>query len=70
MGNYTSIKLLGDRVLVKIKEAEEKTMGCLLLESTTQSKNLKEMTENSPRTALLASKSDSRRGTWRRRMLD
>lgn len=35
---YTSIKPLGDRVLVKIKEAEEKTMGGILLPSTAQSK--------------------------------
>ncbi|KAH0849677.1 hypothetical protein HID58_096192 [Brassica napus] len=31
---YTSIKPLGDRILVKIKEAEEKTMGGILLPST------------------------------------
>nr|VDD33084.1 unnamed protein product [Brassica oleracea] len=35
---YTSIKPLGDRVLVKIKEAEEKTMGGILLPSTAHSK--------------------------------
>ena len=35
---YTSIKPLGDRVLVKIKEAEEKTEGGILLPSTAQSK--------------------------------
>ncbi|CAL9231043.1 unnamed protein product [Arabidopsis halleri] len=35
---YTSIKPLGDRVLVKIKEAEEKTLGGILLPSTAQSK--------------------------------
>ncbi|XP_048633957.1 20 kDa chaperonin, chloroplastic-like isoform X2 [Brassica napus] len=33
---YTSIKPLGDRILVKIKEAEEKTMGGILLPSTGQ----------------------------------
>ncbi|CAF1930309.1 20 kDa chaperonin, chloroplastic isoform X1 [Brassica napus] len=32
----TSIKPLGDRILVKIKEAEEKTMGGILLPSTGQ----------------------------------
>ncbi|KAF3512513.1 hypothetical protein F2Q69_00004953 [Brassica cretica] len=36
MTAYTSIKPLGDRVLVKIKEAEEKTMGGILLPSTAQ----------------------------------
>ncbi|CAN8244209.1 unnamed protein product [Cochlearia groenlandica] len=35
---YTSIKPLGDRVLVKIKEAEEKTIGGILLPMTAQSK--------------------------------
>ncbi|CAH8324173.1 unnamed protein product [Eruca vesicaria subsp. sativa] len=35
---YTSIKPLGDRVLVKIKKGEEKTMGGFLLPSTAQSK--------------------------------
>lgn len=35
---YTSIKPLGDRVLVKIKEAEEKTDGGILLPTTAQSK--------------------------------
>ncbi|KAL1189082.1 20 kDa chaperonin [Cardamine amara subsp. amara] len=35
---YTSLKPLGDRVLVKIKEAEEKTLGGILLPSTAQSK--------------------------------
>lgn len=35
---YTSIKPLGDRVLVKIKEAEEKTIGGILLPSTAQTK--------------------------------
>ncbi|KAK7281329.1 hypothetical protein RIF29_09207 [Crotalaria pallida] len=35
---YTSIKPLGDRVLVKIKEAEEKTEGGILLPSTAQTK--------------------------------
>ncbi|KAE8718843.1 10 kDa chaperonin [Hibiscus syriacus] len=35
---YTSIKPLGDRVLVKIKEAEEKTEGGILLPTTAQSK--------------------------------
>ncbi|CAG7875087.1 unnamed protein product [Brassica rapa] len=36
---YTSIKPLGDRILVKIKEAEEKTMGGILLPSTDWSTN-------------------------------
>ncbi len=35
---YTSIKPLGDRVLVKIETAEEKTEGGILLPSTAQSK--------------------------------
>ncbi|KAK3438641.1 hypothetical protein EUGRSUZ_C03295 [Eucalyptus grandis] len=35
---YTSLKPLGDRVLVKIKTAEEKTQGGILLPSTAQSK--------------------------------
>ncbi|XP_022750004.1 20 kDa chaperonin, chloroplastic-like [Durio zibethinus] len=35
---YTSIKPLGDRVLVKIKEAEEKTEGGILLPTTALSK--------------------------------
>lgn len=35
---YTAIKPLGDRVLVKVKEAEEKTEGGILLPSTAQSK--------------------------------
>ncbi|GAB2267503.1 20 kDa chaperonin, chloroplastic [Dionaea muscipula] len=35
---YTSIKPLGDRVLVKIKQAEEKTAGGILLPSTAQTK--------------------------------
>ncbi|KAI4335179.1 hypothetical protein L6164_013849 [Bauhinia variegata] len=35
---YTSIKPLGDRVLVKVKEAEEKTEGGILLPSTAQTK--------------------------------
>ncbi|KAE8669181.1 20 kDa chaperonin [Hibiscus syriacus] len=35
---YTSIKPLGDRVLVKIKEAEEKTEGGILLPTMAQSK--------------------------------
>ncbi|KDP33948.1 hypothetical protein JCGZ_07519 [Jatropha curcas] len=35
---YTSIKPLGDRVLVKIKVAEEKTEGGILLPTTAQSK--------------------------------
>ncbi|ERN05572.1 20 kDa chaperonin, chloroplastic [Amborella trichopoda] len=35
---YTSIKPLGDRVLVKIKIAEEKTGGGILLPTTAQSK--------------------------------
>ena len=38
MFQYTSIKPLGDRVLVKIKEAEEKTDGGILLPTTAQSK--------------------------------
>ncbi|KAE9608181.1 hypothetical protein Lal_00003467 [Lupinus albus] len=35
---YTAIKPLGDRVLVKIKEAEEKTEGGILLPTTAQTK--------------------------------
>lgn len=35
---YTSIKPLGDRVLVKINEAEEKTEGGILLPTTAQTK--------------------------------
>ncbi|KAL2229173.1 20 kDa chaperonin, chloroplastic-like [Sesamum indicum] len=35
---YTSLKPLGDRVLVKIKTAEEKTLGGILLPTTAQSK--------------------------------
>ncbi|KAE9601576.1 hypothetical protein Lal_00040550 [Lupinus albus] len=35
---YTSIKPLGDRVLVKIKEAEEKSEGGILLPTTAQTK--------------------------------
>ncbi|KAL0344998.1 UNVERIFIED_CONTAM: chaperonin, chloroplastic [Sesamum radiatum] len=35
---YTSLKPLGDRVLVKIKTAEEKTSGGILLPTTAQSK--------------------------------
>ena len=35
---YTAIKPLGDRVLVKIKEAEEKTDGGILLPTTSQTK--------------------------------
>jgi len=35
---YTTLKPLGDRVLVKIKTAEEKTVGGILLPSTAQSK--------------------------------
>ncbi|EOY30200.1 Chaperonin 20 isoform 2 [Theobroma cacao] len=35
---YTSIKPLGDRVLVKIKETEQKTEGGILLPTTAQSK--------------------------------
>ncbi|KAL6010567.1 20 kDa chaperonin, chloroplastic [Asimina triloba] len=36
--SYTSIKPLGDRVLVKIKASEERTSGGILLPSTAQSK--------------------------------
>ncbi|XP_010541686.1 PREDICTED: 20 kDa chaperonin, chloroplastic-like isoform X1 [Tarenaya hassleriana] len=36
--HFTFIKPLGDRVLIKIKEAEEKTEGGILLPSTAQSK--------------------------------
>ncbi|KAK7291784.1 hypothetical protein RIF29_07204 [Crotalaria pallida] len=35
---YTSVKPLGDRVLVKIKEAEEKSEGGILLPATAQTK--------------------------------
>ncbi|KAF5192290.1 10 kDa chaperonin [Thalictrum thalictroides] len=35
---YTTVKPLGDRVLVKIKTAEEKSVGGILLPSTAQSK--------------------------------
>ncbi|XP_030540180.1 20 kDa chaperonin, chloroplastic-like [Rhodamnia argentea] len=35
---YTSLKPLGDRVLVKIKTAEEKTQGGILLPTTAQTK--------------------------------
>lgn len=35
---HTTVKPLGDRVLVKIKDAEEKTQGGILLPSTAQSK--------------------------------
>jgi chaperonin GroES len=35
---YTSLKPLGDRVLVKLGAAEEKTVGGILLPSTAQSK--------------------------------
>lgn len=35
---YTTLKPLGDRVLVKIKTAEEKTVGGILLPVTAQSK--------------------------------
>ncbi|KAJ1439954.1 GroES-like superfamily [Sesbania bispinosa] len=35
---YTAIKPLGDRVLVKVKEAEEKTEGGILLPTTAQTK--------------------------------
>lgn len=35
---YTSIKPLGDRVLVKIKDADEKTEGGILLPTTAQTK--------------------------------
>lgn len=35
---YTSIKPLGDRVLVKINTSEEVTVGGILLPSTAQSK--------------------------------
>ncbi|KAJ9541888.1 hypothetical protein OSB04_028394 [Centaurea solstitialis] len=36
---YTTLKPLGDRVLVKIKAAEEKTSGGILLPTTAQSKS-------------------------------
>lgn len=35
---YTSLKPLGDRVLVKLSAAEEKTVGGILLPSTAQTK--------------------------------
>lgn len=35
---YTAIKPLGDRVLIKVKEAEEKSEGGILLPSTAQTK--------------------------------
>lgn len=35
---YTSLKPLGDRVLIKIKTVEEKTTGGILLPSSAQSK--------------------------------
>ncbi|CAL5199164.1 unnamed protein product [Lathyrus oleraceus] len=35
---HTTLKPLGDRVLVKIKDAEEKTVGGIILPSTAQSK--------------------------------
>jgi chaperonin GroES len=35
---YTAIKPLGDRVLIKIKEAEEKTQSGILLPSSAQTK--------------------------------
>ena len=35
---YTSLKPLGDRVLVKLGAAEEKTVGGILLPSTAQTK--------------------------------
>ena len=35
---YTSIKPLGDRVLVKIKDTEEKTEGGILLPTAAQTK--------------------------------
>lgn len=35
---YTTLKPMGDRVLVKISAAEEKTTGGILLPSTAQSK--------------------------------
>lgn len=35
---YTSIKPLGDRVLIKIKISEEKTTGGILLPTTAQTK--------------------------------
>ncbi|GKB47891.1 20 kDa chaperonin, chloroplastic-like protein, partial [Tanacetum coccineum] len=35
---YTSLKPLGDRVLTKIKAAEEKSIGGILLPSTSQTK--------------------------------
>lgn len=38
MSQYTSLKPLGDRVLVKIKTVEEKTTGGILLPTTAQSK--------------------------------
>lgn len=38
IGQYTSLKPLADRVLVKIKEAEEKTSGGILLPTTALTK--------------------------------
>jgi len=35
---HTTVKPLGDRVLVKIKDAEEKTAGGILLPAAAQSK--------------------------------
>lgn len=35
---YTTLKPLGDRVLVKIKTAEDKTIGGILLPTSAQSK--------------------------------
>jgi chaperonin GroES len=35
---HTTVKPLGDRVLVKIKDAEEKTASGIILPSTAQSK--------------------------------
>lgn len=35
---YTALKPLGDRVLVKIKAAEEKTVGGILLPTSAQTK--------------------------------
>ncbi|GJS87765.1 20 kDa chaperonin, chloroplastic [Tanacetum coccineum] len=38
VANYTSLKPLGDRVLTKIKVAKEKSIGGVLLPSTSQTK--------------------------------
>lgn len=38
LSQYTALKPLGDRVLVKIKTAEEKTGGGILLPSSAQTK--------------------------------